>query len=108
MSRVKLLGVLPPDDSKLNGLDQIAGELLANPKQTHIVVGVVVNGRTTIDHVKTGLKSPAAQFVQIEVVLDGRDAAVVSSILAKARDVRNGDRVLPVFDETPDEDDIDL
>jgi hypothetical protein len=100
MAKVKLSPTLPDDDSTYNGLDALMGALLEDPASRHLVVGVVDNAKTEVDHRKSGARKPTAGIVHIEAVPD-RYRDTVTRILVTAHRERVDNPTEPLFQMSP-------
>lgn len=85
---VKVLAKLPEPDTDNNGLGPHTARIVANPKETILVVAVM---RCETIEVKpqTGAQIPVMQFTAIEL-LDGTDQDLAMSLLQEARERRTG------------------
>jgi hypothetical protein len=92
----RLAGALPADDA--NGLVVIHRELLEDPEQQHVVVGVV-DCITITENVEKGTRTPTARFLRIEAVIDPDSAAVIQALLRKLHEARCGRTPLPGLEE---------
>lgn len=80
----KISSALPHDDG--NGLDRIAGALVRNPAQLHVVVALVDCMRITTE-TDTGQVVPTARVRHIEVI-DADDTPAAVEIMRRALDDR--------------------
>lgn len=91
----RLAGSLPGDDA--NGLVVIHRELLEDPEQQHVVVGVV-DCITITENVEKGTRTPTARFLRIEAVTEPDSAAVLQGLMRKIYETHCGRSPLPGLD----------
>ena len=87
----KLASALPGGDA--NGLTAIARQLIDNPHDVHVVVGLVDCKRITTDN-DSGEIMPTARLRRIEVI-GGDDRDLAAKMMRRALEVRTGKTVLP-------------
>lgn len=90
MNKVKLVARLPDEDTGLNGLNILAGDLLQRPGTGHFVIALVDCAKTEVDHHRGGAKTPHAGIVEIEAIRDPAHISMTRQLLEYARDLRNG------------------
>ena len=94
MSGVKLSGSLPQEYDR-NGMDKLHTQLVNHPDRRHVVILVIDNLRTTIEHGGDDERyTPTAGVLFIEPVTDRDDRATVVEVLARHRAERTGDATL--------------
>lgn len=91
----KLSASLPKGQA--NGLEEIAAELVNDPKQPHVLI-VVVDCKSIVDDVDSGDRLPTARIRQLEVVRD-EDARHAIRLLSRATMERTGQTVLDIETE---------
>ncbi|KDA05549.1 hypothetical protein DC31_13735 [Microbacterium sp. CH12i] len=91
---VKLSGSLPQEYDR-NGMDRLHSQLVGHPDRRHLIVMVVDNLRTTIEHGGDDERyTPTAGVLFIEPVVDRDDKDTITEILARVRAERTGDATL--------------
>lgn len=88
----KLAGKLPSGDA--NGLAAIAGEMLENPEQVHVVIALVDCSKITTD-TDSGDVVPTARVRRIEAIKDPADGRRMRALLRREWERRTGKTVLP-------------
>lgn len=87
----KLASSLPGGDG--NGLVAIARQLIDNPHEVHVIVGLVDCKRITTDN-DSGEIVPTARIRRIEVIGD-QDKDLAAKMMRRALEERTGKTVLP-------------
>lgn len=87
----KLASGLPGGDA--NGLVAIARELIDNPHEVHVIVGLVDCKRITTDN-DSGEVVPTARIRRVEVIGDN-DKDLAAKMMRRALEERTGKTVLP-------------
>ena len=91
---VKLSGSLPTDFER-NGMYRVSNELVDHPSHRHLVLAIVDNVRTTVDHAgEEDQYHPTARVVFIEPIEDAEDRQKVLDIFSRTRATRLGDGTL--------------
>ncbi len=104
---VNIKAAMKRDDRELNGLEYIVTELIDNPLNRRIVVGIIEVARITTDYEDGSTEVPTVKFVQIEP-LAGDAAGQAQELLAKAYNARTGQTVEDtLFDHQPDGEPVD-
>lgn len=85
-------GTLPKGQA--SGLEEIAAELVSDPKKPHVLI-VVIDCKTIQDDVDSGDRVPTARIRQLEVVRDD-DARHAIRLLSRATMERTGQTVLDI------------
>jgi len=98
MAKAKLSSKLPDDDTQMNGLDEVAKQLVANPHQQHVVIMLVDSAATTVDHRRGDARIPTAGITHLEVVQIPRDLGLARQILDRAFARRTGQATPKLFD----------
>lgn len=88
----KLSASLPGGDG--NGLTAIARQLVDQPHEVHVVIGLVDCKSTAVDH-DNGETVPTARIRRVEVIT-GDDMDTAQQIMRRALEARTGQVVLPL------------
>lgn len=83
---------LPQGDA--NGLAAIAGELINNPEQIHVVIALIDCSKIT-QKTDTGDIIPTARIRRIEAIKDPADGRKMRALLRREWERRTGKTVLP-------------
>lgn len=84
-----------PKDLEDDGLASLNRRLIENPHHQHLVIAVVDCKRTEVDH-DSHTRTAVARIVRIEPIYEPDDQDVVSDVLQRASDKRNGREPLPI------------
>lgn len=86
---VAIKGSFGHDEQEFNGLEAYATDLVDNPLQRRVVVGIIETVRIVRDIAKGDVETPTIRFVQVEV-LNGAEADQASAMLQKRFRQRTG------------------
>jgi hypothetical protein len=87
----KLNAALPKGEA--NGLQQLARDLIDNPREVHVIVALVDCKKITTDN-DTGEIEPTARIRRVEVIAED-DKPFVAKMMRRALERRTGKTVLP-------------
>jgi hypothetical protein len=93
--RWTLAGTVPASADR-DGVGDYAGDLLADPYQTRIVVAVVTVSHGHRNYDKGEDEKPVLTVRQIEMARPGEEAKLASELLVQMHGRRTGQMVLPV------------
>lgn len=86
---VNIKAAFSKDEREFNGLEAIRAELVKDPHNRRVIVGVVETSKITVDIEDGGTETPTIRFVQVEV-LDGDDASQARGMMDAAFRTRTG------------------
>lgn len=86
---VNVAATFKKDERINNGLERIARDLVKDPLNRHLVVGIIECTRITRDIADGGVETPTVRFALIEV-LEGEPAEQARQLLDAAHNVRTG------------------
>jgi hypothetical protein len=92
MANVKLTGKLP--NGQTNGLDKIAGGLVADPLRYRVVIGIIDCSKTETDN-DIEQVIPTVRFRRIAVVAPD-DVKTARRLMARAHEATTGQTVIPI------------
>lgn len=93
MAEISLSAKLPGGDA--NGLGSIAGPMVANPSNVHVLV-VLVDCSKTVTDCDTGDTIPVARIRRVEAIKGKDDVATCERLVRRAIEQRTGQTVLPM------------
>lgn len=95
MPRNTRLGGSLPKSVEMNGLADIAGQMVGNPDDVYVAV-VVLSTKKITTEIDTGNVVPTAAIRRIEPILDDTDRRRLGQIVTRAFERRTGKTVLPL------------
>jgi hypothetical protein len=93
MPEISLSSRLPGGDA--NGLGSIAGPMVSNPHNVHVLV-VLVDCAKTVTDCDTGDTIPVARIRRVEAIKGQDDIATCERLVRRAIEQRTGQTVLPM------------
>lgn len=103
---VNVAATFKKDERINNGLERIARDLVKEPLNRHLVVGIIECTRITRDIADGGVETPTVRFALIEV-LEGEPAEQARQLLDAAHNSRTGRTPQPALFGDVDRDDGD-
>lgn len=103
---VNVAATFKKDERINNGLERIARDLVKDPLNRHLVVGIIECTRITRDIADGGVETPTVRFALIEV-LEGEPAEQARQLLDAAHNARTGRAPQSALFGDPDPDNVD-
>jgi hypothetical protein len=100
---VNIKAAFKRDQRHLNGLDEVAGDLIDQPLRRRVIVGVVQVSRVVTDYDDL-TRTPVVHFLQIEP-LEGSAEETAQRLIAEAYEKRTGSALEDQLDFYIDADD---